>query len=53
MFFNCPPAVGARCPSEATVRLVEAAIRRGDITWHAVRAQRHAAPLRRAARGRQ
>ncbi|KAI8471932.1 MAG: hypothetical protein J3K34DRAFT_520136 [Monoraphidium minutum] len=35
MFLHCPPGLGVACPDAFTRRLVDAAIRQGDITWHA------------------
>ena len=35
MYVDCPPHAGFPCPNAARVARMEAAIRRGDITWHA------------------
>lgn len=35
LFFDCPPGIGLECPDEAAVAELDAAIRRGDVTWHA------------------
>lgn len=35
MYVDCPQYAGFPCPSSARVARMEAAIRRGDITWHA------------------
>jgi hypothetical protein len=35
LYFDCPPGMGLRCPGAGERAALEAAIRRGDITWHA------------------
>lgn len=35
LFFDCPTGIGLECPDEAAVAVLDAAIRRGDVTWHA------------------
>ena len=37
IFFDCPPGVpGLRCPNATNRALIDAAIRAGDIWWHAL-----------------
>ncbi|KAL4451756.1 hypothetical protein ABPG75_007418 [Micractinium tetrahymenae] len=36
LFFNCPAHIGLRCPNSTTVAEVDAAVRRGDLVWHAM-----------------
>ncbi|MEW5303240.1 MAG: hypothetical protein WDW36_005948 [Sanguina aurantia] len=35
LFFDCPPGIGLECPDDAAVAELDAAIRHGDVTWHA------------------
>ena len=35
LFLDCPPGMGLRCPSKAAVQNFTAAVKAGDITWHA------------------
>ena len=35
LFFDCPSGMGLKCPDSEQVARVEAAVRRGDITWTA------------------
>lgn len=36
LFFDCPAHIGLRCPNATTVAEVDAAVRRGDLVWHAM-----------------
>lgn len=36
LFLDCPARIGVKCPNSTAVASVKAAIRRGDITWHAL-----------------
>lgn len=35
LYMDCPPGMGLHCPSAEKRAAVEAAIRKGVITWHA------------------
>jgi len=35
LYFDCPPGMGFRCPNSTAQAAFDAAIRRGDISWHA------------------
>ena len=35
LYFDCPPNMGLHCPTAAQQAAVQAAIQRGDISWHA------------------
>lgn len=35
LFFDCPSGIGLECPDDAAVAELDAAIRQGDVTWHA------------------
>eukprot|EP00118_Oscarella_pearsei_P025553 m.308367 g.308367 ORF g.308367 m.308367 type:complete len:722 (+) comp43877_c0_seq1:88-2253(+) len=36
LYFDCPPNMGIHCPDDNSVKMVEDAIGRGDISWHAM-----------------
>jgi hypothetical protein len=35
MYLDCPAGMGLHCPTPAEIKTFEAAVRAGDITWHA------------------
>ena len=35
LFLDCPPNTGLHCPNASAMASFEAAVRRGDIYWHA------------------
>jgi hypothetical protein len=48
LFLECPARIGIACPNATTVAQFEAAVRAGDIVWHATP---HNAHVSRAAAG--
>ncbi|KAJ3064950.1 hypothetical protein HK102_008066, partial [Quaeritorhiza haematococci] len=36
LFYDCPPGMGFTCPNKEEKKMVTEAIKRGDITWHAL-----------------
>ena len=35
LFLSCPPSMGLNCPAPDSLEVFHAAVKRGDITWHA------------------